>query len=413
MIEKRIIVSLANSWDYDPTSKHQIMKILSRTNDIVWINYHGTRRPTLGRTDLVAAFSALRRVACGVKRVSPSIVQVTPLVIPGAGHAALRTIHKHLLIAQIRRAIHSIPGGRNRPVQVWSFAPDVPYLVGKLNEECFVYYCVDEYTQFDGFDANRVAATENELIDRADVVVTTSEQLFKTKRARRSDVLLMRHGVDYDHFARAWRESLPRPADLADVQGPIFGFFGLIHHWVDTALIAEVARLRPNYTFVLIGEAKVDVSELKRARNILLLGRRPYESLPAYCAAFDAGLLLFARSAMTQNVNPIKMYEYLAAGLPIVSTPLPEARRYIGPITIAGTAEAFAVACDEVLAGDRVGRREEISRVVEGEAWPAKVQCLSDVIMERLGAPTRSVSKPRSDLVMSSPAPLGTVDAGR
>lgn len=413
MIEGRIIVCLANSWDYDPTSKHQVMKVLSRCNDIVWVNYHGTRRLTMGKSDVAAACSALRRVACGVRRIGPSFVEVTPLVIPGAVGRPARYVHRRLLTAQIRRAIRSVAGTDHRPVQVWSFAPDVPYLVGQFDEECFLYYCVDEYSQFDGFNAGVITEAENGLIDGADVVVATSEQLFETKRARRPDVILMRHGVDHDHFARAWRQPPPRPVELAGIRSPVFGFFGLIHHWVDLALIAEVARLRPAYMFVLIGEAKVNVSELMGLPNVLLPGRRPYAALPAYCAAFDAGLLLFAQSAMTRNVNPIKMLEYLAAGLPIVSSPLPEAERYAGPIRIAGSAGGFARACDDVLADDYPGRREDISRLVERESWLSKVQCLSDVILERLGLPSRPVSMPRMKLAMPATVPVDTVDAGR
>ena len=220
----------------------------------------------------------------------------------------------------------------------------------------------------------------------------------------------MRHGVDYRHFARAWREPPPRPPDLNSIRGPVFGFFGLIHHWVDLALIAQVARLRPNYTFVLIGEAKVDVSGLRKLSNVFLAGRRSYDRLPAYCAAFDAGLLLFTRSAMTRNINPIKMYEYLAAGLPVVSTPLPEARRYAGPITIAETAEEFAEACDGIIADDYPGRCEDISRLVEGESWRSKVDCLSDMILERLGSPSRPVSIPRSKVARPTPPRVGVID---
>ena len=413
MIKGRIIVSLANSWDYDPTSKHQIMKILSRHNDIVWVSYHGTRRPALGNGDLATVCSALKRVMHGVRRVHPSIVQITPLVIPGATSTLLRYVHRRLLIAQIRRAIRSIPGAGRRPVQIWSFAPDVPYLVGEFGEECFVYYCVDEYSQFDGFNTFDITTAENELIDRADVVVTTSEQLFTTKRALRPDVILMRHGVDFNHFARAWREPPPRPPDLASIHGPLFGFFGLIHHWIDRALIAEVARLRPDYSFMLIGEAKVDVSELEKLPNVLLTGRRAYENLPAYCAAFDAALLPFVRSSMTRNINPIKMYEYLASGLPVVSTDLPEARRYTGPITITTTPRGFAKACDDALADDYPGRRKDLSRVVESESWSSKVRCLSDLIMERMGLAVRPASMPRCKLAIPTGAPTGTVDAER
>ncbi|UCC28901.1 MAG: glycosyltransferase [Phycisphaerales bacterium] len=399
MIKGRLIVSIASSWDYDPTSKHHLMRILSRHNDVLWINYHGSRRPEINGRDLKGTCSALARVSHGIRRATSSIFQLTPLVLPGATNPLLQRLHQRMLIAQIRRGIRIVSGGREKPVQVWSFAPDVPYLVGPFDEECFIYYCVDEYTQFEGFDSRRIAAAENEMIDRADVVVTTSEPLLITKRARRHDTVLVRHGVDYDHFAAAWWSSLPRPADLAAIPRPIFGFFGLLHHWVDCALLAKVARLRPLYSFVLIGDCKVGVGELERLDNVFLLGRRPYEDLPAYCAAFDAGMLLFARNAMTRNVNPVKMYEYLAAGLPIVSTPLPEAERYEGPIIIADTAERFAQACDRVLATQHSGDREAISRLVENETWASKVEYLSDIIVARANRALPTVSKPRQDVV--------------
>ncbi len=393
MIEGRVIVCVANSWDYDPTSKHQIMKILSTRNDVIWLNYHGTRRPGVSRADLRSAWSAASRVAKGIRQVTPSMIQLTPLVIPGAKSPLFGWLHQRMLIAQIRRAIRVVDPHRRKPLQVWTFAPDVPYLCGQFDEECFLYYCVDEYTQFEGFDATRIKACEDELIDRADIVVTTSESLLDSKRARRPEALLVSHGVDYDHFARAWRSPPKRPQDLATIPRPIFGFFGLIHHWVDLALLSKVAALRPYYSFVLIGDCFVDAGALLRRNNVFLLGRRPYGELPAYCAAFDAGLLLFNRSAMTENVNPIKMYEYLAAGLPVVSTSIPEARRYEGPVVLADTAEGFAGACDRVLATDIPGRRQTISRAVESETWLSRVEHLSNVVMSRVNGSPRTLAR--------------------
>jgi glycosyltransferase involved in cell wall biosynthesis len=398
MIQGRLIICIANSWDYDPTSKHQIMKILAEHNTILWINYHGSRRPVVNRSDLKDSYSALRRVARGLRPVSPSIAQLTPMVLPGARNPLLQWLHQRMLIMQIRRAVRALNKDKYKPIQVWSFAPDVPYLVGAFEEECFLYYCVDEYTQFDGFASEHIASSEREQMKRADIVITSSEPLLEAKSAVRPDAQLVRHGVDYDHFAAAWHSSPPRLADLAAIPRPIFGFFGLVHHWVDRALIAEVARRRPLYSFVLIGDCKVDVSELARLDNVFLLGRRAYEDLPAYCASFDAAMLLFTRTAMTRNINPVKMYEYLAAGLPVVSTPLPEARRFAGPIRIAESPGEFAEACDRV--SENLGHvdRKAISRLVASETWRAKVEHLSDIVMTGLCPLLQAASKPRSEV---------------
>jgi len=405
MIKGRVIVCVGSAWDYDPTCKHQVMRLLARDNVIIWINYHGTRRPSATRADFGAVLSTLRRVARGAEPVSESMVQVTPLVIPGARRAATRAMHRRLLIAQIRRAIRSVRQAAGRPVQVWTFAPDVPFLVGQFGEECFVYYCTDEYREFACLDRATLAAGE-------DALLATSRRLWERKRRRRHDAALALHGVDYEHFAEAWRTPAPLPDDVADLSGPVFGFFGLIHHWIDVALIAEVARLRPAHNFVMIGDRRVDASALAALPNVRMLGRRSYAELPAYCRAFAAGLMPFAVNEMTRFVNPIKMYEYLAAGLPVISTPLPEAERFGGPVRIAAGAAAFAAACDRAAAEATTVDRAAISARVADRTWTNVAEEVSGIVeagAARRRAHVRSASRaacgldPQSAAVMAVP----------
>ena len=384
LIRGRVIVCIASAWDYDPTSKHHVMKLLSRENEIIWVNYHGTRRPGVRITDLKSAFVALRRFAGGVRRITPQMVQITPFVFPGASRRPLVRLSQALLVRQIAQAVRTVDPKRRKPLQVWSFAPDVGDLVGRFREECFVYYCVDEYAQFENLDRVRIEACEEHLLRDADVIITTSQPLYESRQERRPDTVLVRHGVDYEHFSRACRLQLPVPQDIADLSGPIFGFFGLIHHWVDIELLARVAELRPAYSFVLLGAAHTDTSMLRRIPNVRLLGRRPYAELPAYCAAFDAGLLFFRRTAMTRNVNPIKLYEYLAAGLPVISTSIPETARMAGPVRLADTPEDFADACDQVVQNTERHSPAETSKLVETETWADRVETLSDIILRRV-----------------------------
>ena len=380
MIADRVIVCLASAWDYDPTSKHHVMRILSRRNKIVWVNHHGSRKPAVSTSDIGTALNRLGEVARGVRRINNSMVQVTPLVIPGATSVPAVWINRHLLTTQIKRAIRTVSGGHRLPVQVWTFAPDVPYLIGAFDEERFVYYCVDEYSSFAGFDRISIVRAEAELLDKADVVITTSQARLETKRRRRPDAELVRHGVAFDHFATAWRTPPLLPEDIRSIPKPIFGFFGLIHHWIDVDLIATVARSRPQYHFVLIGETKVDVRALEALPNVHLLGRRDHRDLPAYCRAFTAGLLPFTCTEMTKNVNPIKMWEYLAAGLPIVSTTLPEAQRQGWPVRIADSAGAFAAACDEVVAEEATVDQPAIAETVAHLDWEKTVETLCEIV---------------------------------
>jgi len=388
------------------------MKLLAQRNHIVWVNYHGTRRPVFSSADVKAGMGVLKRIVRGVQPVGPTFNQITPLVFPGVRNRLLQRLHEHLLFSQIRRAIKRTVGHTAQPIQIWAFAPDVPFLIGRFNEEAFVYYCVDDYTLFEGYDSKRIQASEDEMVRRADLVVTTSEALLQCKSRLRKDVKLVRHGVDYDRFASAWKQELPRPKELASVHGPIFGFFGLIQFWIDTALIELVAKLRPKYSFVFIGDCSIDVSHLSCLPNVHFLGRKKNHELPAYCRAFDAALMPFTQTAMTDSVNPIKMYEYLAAGLPIVSTPLPEAKRFSDVIELTASPEAFAKACDKVLADDYAGRREDISLMVKGESWVSKVETLSQLVLRKDDANQLPVSKAVTDVLgaeSSAPVPTNTV----
>lgn len=412
MIRDRVIVCIASAWDFDPTSKHQVMKILARENRIVWVNYHGSRRPQANATDVRAALRALRRCVRGVQRINDSMVQVTPLVVPGAKAPVVSTINQELLIAQIRRAVKQVDPAQKAPVQVWSFAPDVPYLAGRFGEECFVYYCVDEYSRFEGFDADRMRALETKTLGKADVVFATAEELCRNRKRLRPDIVHVPHGVDFQHFAQAWRNPPPRPTALAAIPRPILGFFGLLHHWIDISLIAETARRRPHYAFVLIGDSRVDLGALQACHNVYVLGRKEYGELPAYCAAFDAAIMPFRMNELTRNVNPIKMYEYLAAGLPIVSTPIPEAKRFSGSILFGETPERFAKACDEVLLVDVSARRRHISDLVRNETWDSRVDFLSQVVMKHVNGRPRSIDRSLVEPAAGMGKPLSPVAAG-
>jgi len=376
LISGRLIVCLASRWDIDPTSKHHLMRGLSRDNDIVWVNYHASRRPGMNPGDLRSAAEVVRRIARGAQRIGERMVQITPFLVPSRPGPFRDSVNRLLLHAQLRRALKCVRRGPDQPVQLWTFAPDAAFLAGALGEECLVYYCVDEFSEFAGYDRSATLAAEGELIDRANVVFTTSESLYAARSARHPRVHLVRHGVDHAHFAQAVDGNLPLPESLRKIPRPIAGFVGLVREWFDAALMAAVAVRMPDMSFVVVGDHSADIRATQWPANVHFLGRRPYAELPAYLAAFDIGLVPFVRSRMTENVNPIKLREYLAAGLPVVATGLPEVRRYAPDVTCADEAGDFASACRRALVqSSRAKRRERSARMI-GESW--------DVVSERV-----------------------------
>lgn len=378
MIEQRNIICVASSFDGDPTSKHHVMRLLARHNHVVWVNYHASRRPTLCAADVKTALRRLRQIGLPSRPARTENIRViTPPLIPLPDSIGIRRLNTTVLVRKIRGVLSELPP---RPVQLWLFAPDAPELIGRFDEECVVYYCVDDFAEFPGYDRALVRRLERRTIAGSSVVIASARKLYDDRRVGHSNVHLVPHGVDVEHFARATRELLPVPGEVASLPRPVFGFFGLIGKYVDLSLVAGVARRRGDWTFVLIGEATRDTSVVGGLQNVHLLGRRSYDDLPQYCRAFDVGMIPFVVNDMTRAVNPIKLREYLAAGLPVVSTPLPEVRAYAPHVRVGETAERFERACELALADARAIAAHERQALVREDGWPARVEQISRII---------------------------------
>ena len=378
MIEGRTILCFACGYDAPPTSKHHVMHLLAERNTVLWINYHASRTPTAGVADARRIVAKLREVLGGLRHPRANLHVLTPLVVPLPRSSWARRLNRRLLIGQIRRALRRIGAG---PVQIWSFTPDISYALGHFDEEKVVYYCVDDFSQFTGYDKDQVRRDEDDLCRRADLVVTTAQVLQDAKAPLNPNTIFVPHGVDYEHFSKAVSGDLPVPEDVAAIPHPILGFFGLIRDWVDLGLLAEVARRRPDWHIVLLGDSTVDLAPYRSLPNMHFLGRKPYEDLPAYCRCFDVGLIPFKLNELTKAVNPIKLREYLAAGLPVVSTPLPEVVACGDLALLADTTDEFVGAIASAVAvnpSDLAGQSAAMAK----ETWPGKMS----LITEHLGA---------------------------
>jgi len=378
MIHNKTIICFASNYNAPPTSKHHVMHLLAEKNVVLWVNYHASRMPTASSSDFFYIVDKLKQVAAGLKTPRSNLYVLTPLVIPLPGKQWARRLNRWLLIKQVKHALNRI---RNGPVQVWSFTPDIAYALGSFGEQKVVYYCVDDHASFSGYNKAQVLRDEEELCRRSDLVVTTSMALQEAKQPWNANTVLVPHGVDYAHFRRAVTEKLPESADLCDIPHPRFGFFGLIRDWVDIGLLASIARKRPDWHFVIIGDAdsSVDLSNYRTLSNMHFLGRQPYAELPAYCRHFDVGLIPFKVNDLTYAVNPIKLREYLSAGLPVVSTPMPEVKLYDHLVEIAETADDFERSIEICLKSTETDRAVRLDAMAK-ETWEAKLEKINGAL---------------------------------
>ena len=377
MIRDESIICFAHDWGGDPTSKTHIMRILSESNRILWVNSIGMRRPGVSGRDLRRVATKLRRATAGLVRVTPNLAVCNPLVLPLPGVPGVDRLNTLLLTASIRS--YARTAGLRRPI-LWTYLPNTVGLVGRLGESRVVYHCVDEYSAFAGVPRAALRRMEEELCRKADVVVTTSESLCRERARFNPRTFFVSHGVDVAHFARALDPETTPPADAAGFARPVVGFFGLLAEWIDLALIREIARRRPAWTIALIGKATVDLAPLHGLANVHVLGQKPYETLPAYCRAFDVGIIPFRIEELTLKANPLKLREYLAAGLPVVSSDLPEVRKYADLVRLAAGPDEFVRAIEAALADRSQPAARARADAMKDESWDARVEEISELI---------------------------------
>ncbi|MEJ7576979.1 MAG: glycosyltransferase [Pyrinomonadaceae bacterium] len=367
MLRGRDMLCFSHDWSGDPLSKTHLMRVLSRDNRILWVNSIGYRTPTASKADVTRAFKKLIAAASPIREPEPNIFILNPLAIPAYGQPRIRDLNRRLLRFQVKRAMRQL--GFERPIN-WVFNPAAAVIAGALGEEMVIYYCVDEYTAFSGVSSRSLAELEEQLLRRADLVIVSADLLYQSKVRFNPRTILVRHGVDYTHFRRALDPETVVPPEIAQLPRPVIGFFGLIADWVDLDVMALVAKRFPEGSLVLLGKATTDTSVLERLPNVHLLGRKRYEDLPNYCKGFDVALMPFRINELTLNANPLKVREYLAAGLPVVSTAIPEVE-VLGLCRIAADSDNFVTEVEAALADP--GPSEARSEAIRGESWEARL----------------------------------------
>jgi len=379
VLRGRDIVCFSHDWSGDPLSKTHIMRVLSRDNRVLWVNSIPNRMPTTSSKDVSRLMSKLKSIAEPIREVEPNIFVLNPFAIPAYGNPAVVSLNQASLVRQVKRAMRKLGF---RDVVNMVFNPAAGMIAGRLGERELIYYCVDEYTAFTGVSEG-LKKIEDDLFRRADLVIVSAEKLFESKRHLNPNTHIIRHGTDWKHFRTALDDGTQIPADVASLPRPIIGFHGLLADWVDYDLIKTTARHFSKGSVVLIGKTAVDAEEkvkiLKDVPNVHMLGRRPYDELPAYCKAFDVAINPFVINELTLAANPLKVREYLAAGLQVVSTDLPEVR-ILQDCSVASDALDFIANIEAALA--KPAERKEISDRIAHESWDAKVEELRGIMQD-------------------------------
>jgi glycosyltransferase involved in cell wall biosynthesis len=376
VLVNRDFVVFSDDWGRHPSSCQHVFRRLARRNRVLWVNTIGTRTPRLSRSDLARAAGKLREWTrpAPEQAADDAVRVIRPFMTPFDRWRIFRSGNSKLVGRAVTRAMAI--GGFRDAVAVTTI-PNAAGVMGRLGEASSVYYCVDEYSEWPGADRRAMLEMERELLARVDLVVVTSEALFEAKSAKHPRVRLLPHGVDWERF-RAGSGRVP--PGLERLPRPRVGYAGLVDDRLDAARVAALARAMPDTSFVFVGPRQLGPAELDGQPNVHFLPAVPYDDVPAVLAALDVAFLPYVESELTARMNPLKLRELLAAGLPVVAAPLPEIARLAG-VRLARDQDDWMRALRAALAE---GRSEAAARSasVRDQSWEVRAEEFGRLIHE-------------------------------
>lgn len=378
MLHNRVIVICGDDWGRHPQTLEHMAKILAKSNRVIWVNSLGHRSPRFTLRDIRRMLEkltvAIRTLSTDRTDAHSSGVRVVcPLGIPFHNFRFIRRINAWILQRLLLPILREMNSGG--PILMVN-SPVVVELYGKLNETVRVYYCLDDYPAFDGA-LRTMAELERRTLSKVDAAFFVSQHLYDSRLEKPKHSMVMSQGVNVEHFDVRKSSNLH---PLHVLRRPIIGFMGWIAVWVDLDLIASCARLRPDWTFALIGSSAVDLTPYSNIPNMHFLGPIPFDDLPEYATSFDVGLIPFKVNPVTTASNPLKLLEYFSMGIPVVSTPLPEVEKLKPHVEIASSPEETIAAIERSLStrtGPLLAERFAIARQ---HTWESVLERQCDLI---------------------------------
>lgn len=373
-----IIVFSHLRWDFVFQRPQHLLSRLAASHPVVFFEEPVYHEDDQGKTFL-KTYSPLPNVLV----VQPH----TPVNLPGFHDDHLQHLQK-LLRQLVRDYDDHI---------AWFYTPMALPLLQELHPRLVVYDCMDELASFSNAP-RQLLQRESALLKVADIVFTGGQSLYRSKRDRHPNVHCFPSSVDRKHFEKALDRANSHPAHR-DIPGPRLGFFGVIDERFDARLIEAVADAHEMWHIVLVGPVvKIDPASLPRRANIHYLGQQPYTSLPQFLAGWDVCLLPFALNEATRFISPTKTLEYMAAELPIVSTPVTDvADAYSDIVAIAGDAATFISACEAALLAppeEHASKVERMRKVLAATSWDTTAEQMRSLLAT---TPQRTSTKVRNE----------------
>lgn len=375
MKDKKLMLTVsAGEWDGISHRPHHFMRRSAKTGwTVIYLEPPASIIAPLKNKKMLSRWTNWRK---GLRLVEENIYLLAPPpILPFTNKLRfINKLNQRIIAASIKKALKNF---NPTSIDLYTFLPNAIDLLPLINFDRVIYDCVDDHASFTGLtNSDTIHQMEKELMKMATVSFATARQLIEDKKAWSNNFHLLPNGAEFERFSIASKRSDIVPADINGINQPMIGFVGGISDWIDISLITNVAKQMKDFTFVMIGPVATNIDTLRELSNVRILGAKEYQELPTYISHFSACLIPFKINKLTESVNPIKMYEYLSAGKPIVSTALPEVITYNNVITIIHNQQEMIEAINKAIrpeenTDERVKERQQIGK---DNSWDSRWQ---------------------------------------
>ena len=364
-------IVFGEDWQSHPSSTQHLFKQLAKQHQIIWINSIGMRKPTFRLIDLKRVFNKLKSLFLS-KRSSPNAKTTdhSHNLDLTAHTLAVLPWHDNLIVRLYNKWIFNKKGFiGEEPIVYWLSVPTAISLISPREQDKVIYYCGDDFSALAGVDHKMVAPFESELIKKADTIYVVSERL--ANKMPKTKVKMLSHGVDLALFTT----QTAKASELEQISKPIIGFYGSLNAWLDKALLLTLAKERPEYQLVLIGNLIEDFSELLKLDNVTHIKAVEHHRLASFSQHWQVSILPFVDNEQIRSCDPLKLKEYIATGTPIVTTRFAAVNPYRETILIADTHQGFIDRIDYAVSlskSQNLNWRTNQSQQANNHSWQAK-----------------------------------------
>lgn len=381
-INNRHIICIS-SVDWDPlwTRKQQVMSRLPESNTILYVEPPVTLLSPFKDPSMWSKWRAWFKGIRPLPAQKNIFLYSPPVTLPfGNKSRLINRINQWWISLFLKRVISKL---RIRNPILWTYMPNTADLLNYIEHDLLVYDCVDEHSEYTGLINKQVMIDmERDLMAECDIVFVTAPGLYEDKKAFAKNIYYLPNAANVEHFNKALAPETKIPPDIRDIPKPIVGFVGVIQDWIDLDLIKAIAVRYPEWSVVLVGPVGVgvDISGLAALPNVYLLGRKDIKDLPGYLKAFDLCINPFKLNALTDKVSPLKFYEYLASGKPIVSVDMPGVREFSDIIYIAHNKEEFVDYVKMAINTEDEGKQKKRLAAAARNSWESRVRFMMEKI---------------------------------